>query len=134
VISSCSHLKNTLKQHSRGLTIILFFLLQLKAYLVDQSEHGHWINTPNEVICRSLFEQNVVAVIVTITFPTLLFRMEYICLYIVCRGTLVCTGCNSCRKVLENMFRVQELGVNVFGCKEVSADYKNLSRNVSISM
>ena len=103
------------------LQLLPFLLLRFKRNFVYTTKESDWVLTPNELSSPRLLEQRIVALIITVTFATLLLRLEDVRLIVLRGSTFLITGSRS-RKVLEYMFWIKEFGVNVLGCQEVSAN------------
>jgi hypothetical protein len=78
-----------------------------------------------------LLEKSVIVVGVSIAVPPLLIWLEYVCLHIASRDTLV--KVSGSIKVLEYVFWIEEFGINSLRSKEFAANNKYLCRDVSVN-
>lgn len=78
-----------------------------------------------------LLEKSVIVVGVSVAVPPLLIRLEYVCLRIASRETLV--KVSGSIKVLEYVFGIEEFGINGLRSKEFAANNKYLCRDVSVN-
>ena len=108
----------------------LLLLISGERDLIHRTKDGNGIRATDEIAGGRRAEEGVVAVGVTVTLAALLLRLEDIGLYVVgVRAFLV--GRDRGGEVLEDMLRVEELGVDVLWGQEVAADNENLSGDIS---
>lgn len=62
--------------------------------------------------------------------PPLLLRLENICLDIVSGRSLVESGF-SCGNILEDVSRIEELGIYELWCQKIATDDEDLGRDIS---
>lgn len=102
----------------------------LESHPVNRSERHNGILGVDELADSDLLEEGESSVLVTLSLSPLLLGSEDVGVSVSSRSTLLVEG-HEGGEILEDVSRVEELGIDVCGSEEVSADDENLGGNVT---
>jgi len=102
----------------------------LESHPVDRSERHDGILRVDELADSDLLEESESSVLVTLSLSPLLLGSEDVGVSVSSRGTLLVEG-HEGGEILEDVSRVEELGIDVSRSEEVSADDEDLGGDVT---